>query len=116
MAEQVTEKQWKSATTGGSLPKFIRPSALSKKDVGVLIEATFTSLIPSRFDEGKFDYKFEDEDGNAIIINNAAHLAYQMKAIPVGTYCKIHYLGKEAYKNKKTGKSVQAHQFKVEYI
>lgn len=85
---------------------FIRPSQIEKP--GVLVEGEFLETIQNRYDDTVVDYKFQDDEGNLIIINHAGHLAFLMKKVNPGDYCRVSYNGKTDYKGR------NSHSFKVE--
>jgi hypothetical protein len=93
--------------------KFIRPSDLHKNGItGVILEGEFVEALTNPFDNSKQDYKFVTEDGETVILNSAGGLAYQMEVINPGTYCQVHYHGKELLtKGKMKGR--EAHNFEV---
>lgn len=93
--------------------KFINPKKLDDEGfTGVVVEGTFVEAIKSPFEGDKYDYKFEKESGESIVINSCGSLAYQMKHVNPGDYCQVSYLGKEKLTSGKLkGKAV--HTFEV---
>jgi len=94
--------------------EFIRPSQLTDEDNGkLLVEGVFVESMVNSYNDKLHDYKFELEDGGAVVLNGAGNLGYQMNKVPIGTYVAITYLGKEEIKSGKM-KGKLAHGFKVQ--
>ena len=110
MTERVFTKPEGRETTG---IEFIRAKGLFEDGVeGEFLQGTFLEAVPNRYEESKFDYKFEKEDGGITIVNHAGSLAYEMQYINPGDYCQLLYKGKEKIeKGKMKGK--EAHRFEV---
>lgn len=108
------ERVWKKpGSESGSNLEFIRPSKLTDEDVNkVLVEGLFIESLPNHFDNSKLDFKFEKEDGSAVILNGAGNLGYRMKSVSPGQLVQITYQGKQEIQNGKM-KGRKAHNFDV---
>ena len=103
---------WTPAVSSGNLT-FISPKQLAEAGKeGVILEGKFIEALPTRFDDGKSDYKFETLTGDTVIINNSGSLAYQMKTVEPGTLCQVIYNGKQVLERGPM-KGKEAHIFEV---
>lgn len=75
---------------------------------GVVAEGEFVEALPNQHNASVYDFKFRDDAGNTIIVNNSGHLAYQMKEVNPGDYVRVTYKGKQEYKGR------ASHTFLVE--
>lgn len=98
---------------GSASVRFISPKKLADEGIsGIILEGVYEGMIPNNLDPKKMDFKFRDEDGNAVIINHTGTLAKRLSTVEVGDAVQVEYKGQStitsgAFKGKK------AHQFEV---
>ncbi len=94
----VNGKEFNSQATGNL--KFVRAKDLAAAGTtGVVAEGIYAQAIANDF--GGTDYKIQNEDGTATIVNGFGSLNKQMEKVQPGSYVQIQYLGME---NGTTGK------------
>lgn len=114
---------------------FIRPSDLARAGfTGVVAEGEFIEALPSRYEEGKHDFKviadtelivrgennkeekYEKiiKPGDTLVVNQGGNLGYLMSEVGPGTLCQIKYNGMNTIE-KGTRKGTKAHAFEVLY-
>jgi len=101
---------------GSGLTKFVKYSSLNQGDLVVLGKFLGTDEVP-RYKAKPKDplvpqHKFEDEEGNIVVLNSAAKLDKILSRVEPGTTLEVVFLGKEEYKDK-TGQTLSSNTFEV---
>lgn len=105
---------WESVNVSGGNRTYVKPAEVDEG--GVVVEGWLTDKLPNKFNEDKFDYLFETEDGSEVVVNHAGKLGSTLgKRIGFGSYVKIIYLGKKKIETgPRAGKDAHQFDFKVD--
>lgn len=88
---------------------FISPTKLAKEGTtGIILEGTYLGAVMGRY--GKNDFRFQNLEGDTVIINGGGNLEYNMKSVDVGTLVQVTYKGLRPMKSQ-PGKT--AHNFSI---
>jgi hypothetical protein len=96
--------------------KWVKYSTSKPNDVLVLGVFEGTTQVPKykgKDGETVAQHNFKTEDGENIALPSAGQLNFLMKDIPVGALVEVVFLGKQEYKDRRSGKMETANQFEV---
>lgn len=105
----------KKVKVGGAI-RYVKFSQAKPGDVLVLGMFEGTKQVPKykgRDGETVPQHNFKTEDGTIVALGSAGQLNFLMRDISVGSLVEVVFLGKQEYKDRRTGKMETANQFEV---
>lgn len=96
--------------------KWVKYSQSKPNDVLVLGVFEGTIQVPKykgRDGETVPQHNFKTEDGTTVALPSAGQLNFLLRDIPQGALVEVVFLGKQEYKDRRTGKMETANQFEV---